>query len=54
MYEKPQQTLSKQWIQDKMTQSQKLAYAKKDKEEKPVEELVSKVFHDYIPTVFSK
>jgi len=33
-YEKPQQTLSEQWIQDKMTQSQKLAYAKKDKEEK--------------------
>ena len=53
-YEKPQQMLSEQWIQDKMTQSQKLAYAKKDKEEKPVEELVPKVFHDYIPTIFSK
>jgi len=37
-----------------MTQSQKLAYAKKDKEEKPVEELIPKVFHDFIPTVFSE
>jgi len=36
-----------------MSESQKLAFAKKT-QEKPVEEVVPKVFHEFIPTVFSK
>ena len=47
--ESPSQTLSDQWIQDKMTKSQLLTYQKNIGNEKPIEEIVPEEFHEFIP-----
>ena len=52
--ESPSQTLSNQWIQDKMTKSQLLTYQKNIGNEKPIEKIVLEEFHKFIPTVFSE
>jgi len=51
--EKPQQGSTDQWITDKMTKSQKLAFDEQ-KEERLIKEMIPKEFHDFIPTVFSE
>jgi len=53
LHEKPQQALTDQWITDKMTKSQKLAFDER-KEEKSIQEMIPKEFHNFIPTVFSE
>ena len=52
--ESPSQTLSDQWIQDKMTKSQLLTYQKNVGNGKPIEEIIPEEFHEFILTVFSE
>jgi len=52
--EKPQQVLTDQWITDKMTKSQKLAFDERKEEGKSIKEIIPEEFHDFIPTVFSE
>ena len=48
---------SNQWIQDKMSKAQLLAYksgVQTEKAKKDIKELVPKEFHKFIPTIFSE